>query len=529
MTQTEKRLSSQTVGALPANISRPAYDRGALRAGIVHLGVGAFHRCHQAEWTDDALAAEFGPWGIVGINLMAPDLQCVLAAQDGWFCRITRDLSGEDVRLVGAIVDTLTVLDKAYDPLRLTLALALEQAADPAIRVISMTVTEKGYCHIPATGELDPANAAIIHDLAHPAVPVSVPGFILQVISLRVQRGLDLPVFISCDNVPDNGTTLRRCVLALAAQSAPQLHDLIATRAHFLNTMVDRIVPATLPEDLDGFAATHGVRDYGLVVGEPFRMWVIEKPDQVELPAWDKAGALFVPDVAPYELLKMRVLNGIQSNVCQLGALSGLDFMADVMAMPVFRDFAETVIRYEVLPCLAPVPGIDLDAYLAESIARLTNPRLKHRTTQISTDGSQKIKQRLLQPLREAIAAGVPHDGLLLGVAGWMQYATGIDHAGQRFAVADPVAAQTRAIGEQAQGDAAAIVAGMLQLHGVFGDDLKDMPGVAGKLTRILDSLLRRPAVEVVAEFVAQDQAGWIDLPAPAGSRPLQSAGGAAR
>ena len=501
MLHTEKRLSAKTVGDLPASIRRPAYARDTLRAGILHLGVGAFHRCHQAEWTDDALAAEFGEWGIVGINLRAPDLQCSLAAQDGYFCRITRDSAKDDVRLVGAIVETLSVLDENFDPHRLTLRAALERAANPEIRIISLTVTEKGYCHIPATGELDIGNASIVHDRALPDLPDSVPGFILRVIALRHARGLPLPVFISCDNVPDNGTTLRRCVLALAELSAPGLTDVIATDAHFLNTMVDRIVPATNGGDLDDFAATYQQRDYGLVVGEPFRMWVIEKPADVQLPAWDKAGALFVPDVAPYELLKMRVLNGIQSNVCQLGALSGLEFMSDVMALPEFREFAENVIRRAVLPCLSAVPGIDLDAYVTESIARLTNPKLKHRTTQISTDGSQKIKQRLLQPLREAIIAGLPHDGLLLGIAGWMQYATGVDWSGRRFAVADPVAADARAIGERAKGDAASIVTDMLQIDSVFGHDLKAMPELVASLTHYLGLLMTRPAFEVVKDF----------------------------
>ena len=501
MTQTSRRLSAKTAADLPLGVARPAYPRERLGAGIMHLGVGAFHRCHQAEWTDDALAADFGNWGIVGVNLCAPDLQSVLGPQDGLFCRITRSHGTDDVRLIGAIVETLSVLDDAFDPLRLTLAQALERAADPAIRIVSLTVTEKGYCHIPATGELDLVNAAIVHDRAHPATPISMPGFILRVIALRRERGIDLPVFISCDNVPDNGATLRRCVLSLARITSPALADSIAAEARFLNTMVDRIVPATMTEDIDSFAAAVGVRDYGLVIGEPFRMWVIEKPEDVVLPAWDAAGALFVADVAPYETLKMRVLNGIQSNVCQLGALSELEFMADVMALPEFRDFAEGVIRREVLPCLGEVPGIDLDAYVTQSVERLSNPKLKHRTTQISTDGSQKIKQRLLQPLREAITAGVAHDGLLLGIAGWIQYATGVDHAGRSFPVHDPVAAKAQEIGRAAAGDATVIVGNMLQLEAVFGTDLSAMPQVVSRLAEHLQALMARPAREVVAQF----------------------------
>lgn len=498
------RLGALTVDRLPATVRRPGYSRAEVGLAILHLGVGAFHRCHQAEWTDDALAASPGDWGIVGVNLRAPDIEALIGDQDGYYCRITRDSGPDDVRLIGAIQTTISVRDAVDDPQRLTLLRALEQAAAPEIRIISLTVTEKGYCHIPATGELDLANADIVHDRADPEHPLSVPGFVLRAIAMRRERGIASPVLISCDNVPDNGTTLRRCVLSLARLVDPDLAAFIEGEVTFLNTMVDRIVPATLDEDIEHFAESVGLRDHGLVVGEPFRMWVIEKPADVILPAWDRAGALFVPDVLPYEILKMRVLNGIQSNVCQLGALSDLDYMADVMALPEFREFAEGVIRREVLPCLGDVPGIDLDAYVTQSIERLTNPKLKHRTTQISTDGSQKIKQRLLQPMRDAIRAGIEHDGLLLGVAGWMQYATGVDHRGNSFPVADPVAVKTRAIALDAQGDARKIVEGMLELESVFGTDIKVMPDAVDRLVEFLTELMARSAREVVADFVAR-------------------------
>jgi fructuronate reductase len=498
------RLGVATVDRLPSAVRRPAYARTEVGLGILHLGVGAFHRCHQAEWTDDALAERLEDWGIVGVNLRAPDIQATIGDQDGYYCRITRDAGPDDVRLIGAIQKTISVRDPVDDPQRLTLSRALEQAAAPEIRIISLTVTEKGYCHIPATGELDLANADIVHDRGDPARPLSVPGFVLRAIAMRREGGIAPPVLISCDNVPDNGTTLRGCVLSLAHLIDPDLAAFIEDEVTFLNTMVDRIVPATLDEDIEHFAECVGVRDHGLVVGEPFRMWVIEKPAEVLLPAWDRAGALFVPDVLPYEILKMRVLNGIQSNVCQLGALSDLDYMADVMALPEFREFAEGVIRHEVLPCLGDVPGIDLDAYVTQSIERLTNPKLKHRTTQISTDGSQKIKQRLLQPLRDAVRAGVEHDGLLLGVAGWMQYATGLDHRGNSFPVADPVAGKTRTIALDAEGDPQKIVEGMLELEGVFGTDIKAMPDVVDRLVEFLTALMGRSAREVVADFVAR-------------------------
>ncbi len=495
------RLGAGTVGTLPPAVLRPGYDRSRLTPGILHLGVGAFHRCHQAEWTDDALAKSFGPWGIIGVNLRPPDLQASLADQDGYFCRILRENGTDQHRLVGAVLDTVSVLDAAYDPHRLTLRKALKWAADARIRLITLTITEKGYCHVPATGLLDKDHPDILHDLDHPEAPVSAPGFILAAIARRRRSGTPMPVVISCDNVADNGATLQRCVVALAALRDPALADFVRTEVRFLSTMVDRIVPATLDEDIAAFARFAGVEDYGLVVGEPFRMWVIEDRAGTSLPRWDLAGALVVDDVAPYEILKMRVLNGIQSNVCQLGLLSGLKFMADVMGDTVFEDFARQVMINEVLPHLPAVPGIDPQAYVEQSIRRLKNPDLKHRTAQISTDGSRKIRQRLLQPIRAARAADTPCHGLLLGLAGWMQYASGRDHLGRAIAVNDPIAAQSLAIGERAGGDPGRLVRGMLDLEDVFGTDMRADPRVVDTLTGLMARLMTHSARQVVASL----------------------------
>ena len=496
------RLATASLDRLPESVARPRYPRDRLEPGILHLGVGAFHRCHQAEWTDDALEARFGAWGIVGVNLRPPDLHGILGEQDGWFCRITRGGGVDHARLIGSILETLSVLPTGGDADRATLHRALRWAADPRIRVVTLTVTEKGYCHVPATGALDVSHPDILHDRAHPEAPVSVPGFVLHAMALRLRAGVALPAIVSCDNVPENGATLRRCVVSLARLSDPGLAAAIERDGCFLDTVVDRIVPATREEDVESFATATGVEDRGLVVGESFRMWVIEKPADVVLPAWDAAGALFVVDAAPYESLKMRVLNGIQSNLCQLGALSGIDFMADVMALPEFRRFAERVMHREVLPCLPDVPGIDPRGYVAESIERLANPALKHRTSQIATDGSRKIKQRLLEPIRDALAMGIPCDGLLLGVAGWMQYATGEDARGGSFAVSDPIASRAREVAQRARGDAAALVHGLLALDTVFGRDLPERGEVVEALIAFMARLLARPAREVVREFL---------------------------
>jgi fructuronate reductase len=499
------RLGPSSQSHLPRDVRRPGYDRTRLTPGILHLGVGAFHRCHQAEYTDDALEADFGPWGIVGVNLRAPDLAPTLGAQGNLYCLELRGNDRVERRLVGALIETISVPDQDDDRHRPTLERALQAAASPSIGVVTLTVTEKGYCHIPATGELDLDHPDIVHDIANPLVPVSAPGFVLRMLALRLAAGTPLPALISCDNVPDNGSTLRRSVLGLAAQVDPRLSEQIAREAHFLNTMVDRIVPSTRPEDNAAFAAKTGVEDLGLVVGEPFRMWVLEGRFGGPLPAWDRAGALFVKDVAPYEILKMRVVNGIQSNLCQLGVLSGVEFMADVMSEACFSEFALRTTVREVVPNLPVVPGIDVPAYVAETIGRLKNPALKHGTLQISTDGSQKIKQRLLEPLRAALRAGTPCGGLVLGVAGWMQYASGRDSGGKALEVRDPYAERTRAIAAASGGDPAKLVDGLLDIDGIFGFDLRADDAIKARLSSAVAKLQARPARAVIRDFLAAE------------------------
>lgn len=503
MASGSQRLGAGTIDRLPRSIRRPAYDRSRLGAGILHLGAGAFHRCHQADYTDDALEARFGDWGIVGVNLRPPAISEILNDQDDYYCRELRDNGKVERRLIGSLVETMSVLDEGYDEHRLTLSKAIARAVAPDIRLINMTVTEKGYCHIPATGELDESHPDILHDIADPVRPRSAPGFVLRVLALRFRQGLPAPLIMSCDNVPDNAATLRRSVLGLAHATDAALARRIEDEVRFLNTMVDRIVPATRPENLDAFEAETGLRDYGLVTGEPFRMWVIETAEGADLPAWDAAGALFVRDVRPYEILKMRVVNGIQSNVCQLGLLSGLEFMADVMAQEVFAAFARQTISREVILNLPEVAGVDTGAYLEQTIGRLKNADLKHGTLQISTDGSQKIRQRLLEPMRAGLKAGTPIGGLVLGLAGWMKYASGRDWQGRVIDVRDPFATETTAIGQASTDDAEAMVERFLHMTSIFGPDLRYDTDLSRRLSTCLAALGEKPAVEVVRDHMA--------------------------
>ena len=491
------RLAPATLARLPEPVLRPLYDRSALTPGILHLGGGAFFRAHLADHTEDALHARFGPWGIRAVNLRPPSLGTMLDAQSGLYIRELRDGATRNRRVIGALLGALTVTDAA------SLTRALHWATDPATSIITLTVTEKGYCHIPATGRLDPAHPDIRHDAATPHAPRSVPGFVLHTILARRAAGTPQPTFLSCDNVPGNGTTLRACVLALAPPAdRPWITDHVA----FPDTMVDRIVPATQPQDIAALAAETGLTDQALVIGEPFRMWVITHDPRASYPDWAAAGALIVPDAAPYETLKMRVVNGMQTALCHLGHLAGHRHMSDVMADPLFAAFAARTIRAEVAPHLPTVPGIDADAYINLTIRRLQNTALHHATAQIATDGSRKIRQRLLDPLVQALAAGQTAPGLTLAVAGWMAHVGQLSIQPAPCPVADPILAKVASIMQRTGTDTPAFVAAMLALDQVFAPQIATRPGLADRLAAQIASLRLRGVRATLADHLSQGE-----------------------
>jgi fructuronate reductase len=490
------RLSAATLGSLPPDIARPLYDRRALSPGVLHLGNGAFHRCHLAEHTDDALHARFGPWGIRAVNLAPPDLGQLLDPQDGLYIRELREGTARDRRVIGALLGNLTVAGP--DSLRL----ALDWATAPATRLVTMTVTEKGYCHIPATGQLDETHPDIVHDLAHPKTPRSVPGFVLATILARRDAGTAPAAFLSCDNVPGNGATLRRCVLALARMTAPDSVAWIEDMVAFPDTMVDRIVPATRPEDIAALSDATGLTDRGLVIGEPFRMWAITRDARMAHPDWEAAGALFVTDVEPYEILKMRVVNGLQTGLCHLGHLAGHAFMSDVMADPVFATFAARTAQTEVAPHLPPVAGVDAQDCIALTLRRLQNTALRHATVQIATDGSRKIRQRLLEPLAAALMSGQPAPGLTLAVAGWMAHLRYIASLPEPRAVTDPILPAIIRANETSGTDSAAFVTQLLAFDQVFPPRIAALPGLSARLATLVEAIRRDGARATLARHI---------------------------
>jgi fructuronate reductase len=463
------RLSAATLArVLPRpGVSGPPPGELGRQVGIVHLGIGAFHRAHQAVYTEDAAAAagEAG-WGICGVTQRSAAVADQLLPQDCRYGMLERGRAGASLRVVGQVAD---VLYPARDRDRLA-----DRLADPGVRVISLTVTEKGYHRTP-DGRLDLAARPVRADLDG-APPGSTVGLLVRGLQHRAATS-DAPVTVLiCDNLTSNGQALRGLVedfcAALPAAEGQPLAEWIARRVSFPNSMVDRIVPATTAQDRRDAAALLGLVDAGLVVAEPFHQWVIEDRFAAGRPPWQLAGADLVDDVEPYEQLKLRMLNGTHSMLAYLGALAGHPTIAQALADPELAEAAQRLLEEDVAPTLTAPPGTDLTAYGRSVLERFANPALRHRTVQIAMDGSQKLPLRLLGTVRDGLAAGRTPRWAILGVAAWMAYvALGRSRTGDPLPLDDPLADRLRAAVPPG-GDVRATADGLLAVREVFPEEL---------------------------------------------------------
>ncbi|MEE1656286.1 mannitol dehydrogenase family protein [Microvirga sp. CF3062] len=488
------RLNDDNLADLPGGVQRPAYNRKALKTGIVHLGVGAFHRAHQAVYTDDVVAQD-PHWGIVAASLRSPDTYDALQPQDGLYTLSVRSQEGETLRVIGSIRRVIVAPREIED--------LLDVMADPQTRIVTLTVTEKGYCHDPATGTLNEAHPDIVHDLAYSMNPKSAPGFIVEALRRRRMNGVPPFTVLTCDNLPSNGRTVKRVLTRFAELVDPELGRFVADEVSCPSTMVDRIVPATSDQDRERIGEVLGATDAWPVVTEPFTQWVIEDRFPQGRPAWEKAGAEFVSDVEPYEHMKLRLLNGSHSTLAYLGYLAGYETVADTMADEAFVRLIRGLMDEEVTPTLHMPPGADLESYKSALIKRFKNPALKHRTWQIAMDGSQKLPQRLLGTIRDRLRSGAPIGRLALGVAAWMRYVTGIDEKGGTIDVRDPMAEQLREVADRAGGSAEMLARGLFAIRGIFGDDLPAGARFTGEVAAHLTRLYELGARRTVSEFKA--------------------------
>ncbi len=449
------RLCEATLPRLPSDVRRPLHPRPA--PAIVHLGIGSFHRAHMAEYTEDAEALAPGGWGIIGVAMRSPAMRDALKPQDGLYTVVVRDGSSMTLRVLGAVRD---VLSASEEP-----AAVVARLAAPQTRIVSLTVTENGYALTPATRRLRRDDPRIAADLVPGAAPRTPIGLLHAAMAAR--RAADLPGFtvLCCDNLPANGATLEAAVRDFAEVKGEGLADWMRTQVRFPNAMVDRIAPATTAADRSAVAAALGVADAAPVVTEAFRQWVVEDRFIAGRPAWERVGVEFVDDVAPYELMKLRLLNGSHSAIAYLGALTGIAFVHEVVGDPVFRAF----IRGLMEESCTTVP-LETAAYRDALVARFDNRALQHRCRQIAMDGTQKLPQRLIAPAAERLAKHQPIAHLAMAIASWMRYVAG--SAGDP--IDDPLAAELAS--RQAGRAPADRFQALLDIEAVFGAELPRRP-----------------------------------------------------
>ena len=480
-------LSRASLPHLPPPVRAPGFDVGRVSPGIVHLGLGGFHRAHMARYTHRLMEGDEGAlaFGIVGAGLQVRDkgLLDSLAGQDNLYTLVERDGTDEAATVIGALAGTLYAGDGT--------AVLMDAIADPRTRIVSLTVTENGYCLHPATKQLNPQHPLILRDLAAPMQPASAIGVVVE--GLRRRRDAGQPAFaaLTCDNIQHNGAVLQNAALALARLRDPALADWIAAHGAFPSTMVDRITPVPAPADA-AYLETLGVQDRAPVVSEAFTQWIIEDRFPAGRPAWEDVGAQFVADVAPYEAMKLRLLNGSHLAVAGLGRLMGLAYIHETMAAPGLHAYMAALMDRETGPTVPPVPGIDLAEYKRTLLARFANPAILDTVERVNTYAPLNV---LLDPIRARLEAGGSVDLLALALAAWMRRIRGEDEAGTPIPIRHPQAALLQERAAAGGPDPAALLS-IEPLFGTLGQDAR----LTGPLGRFLASLYQRGSRATLAE-----------------------------
>ncbi|MBC7630463.1 mannitol dehydrogenase family protein [Aeromicrobium sp.] len=451
---------------LAEGVGLPSYDRTSLTVGIVHIGVGGFHRAHQAMYVDRLLAAGGAQeWAICGVGVLPGDrrMKKVLAEQDGLYTLALKHADGTwETRVIGSIVDYLFAPD---DP-----EAVIERMAAKATRIVSLTVTEGGYNFSATTGEFDDHSPAVVADLAPGAVPSTTFGLVTEALRRRRDRGLAPFTVMSCDNIEGNGEVARATFTAFARLLDPVLAVWIESKTSFPSSMVDRITPATTAEVIAGISDRYGIEDQWPVAAEPFVQWVLEDDFPLGRPAFEEVGVQVVDDVGPYELMKLRLLNASHQALCYFGWLSGYRLVHEVVQDPLFSRFLVAYMDQEATPTLEPVPGIDLDEYKRTLIERFSNPEIRDTVARLCAESSDRIPTWLLPVIRTNLVSGGPITLSTAVVASWARYAEGSDEQGEPIEIVDALKDTLVPIAQAQRHDPTAFIAN----RSVFGDLIDD-------------------------------------------------------
>ncbi|HET8589398.1 MAG TPA: mannitol dehydrogenase family protein [Nakamurella sp.] len=492
MTGAPVRLSAATLADLPEGVAVPAYDRSAVRAGIVHLGVGGFHRAHQAMYLDRLMnAGRALDWGICGVGVLESDaaMAAVMQQQDCLYTLLVRHPDGHtDARVIGSIVQYLFAPD---DPVAV-----IERMADPAVRIVSLTVTEGGYNLNHVTGAFDAENPDVVADLARPAAPRTIFGLVTAALARRRERGIPPFTVMSCDNIPGNGDMARSMFGTFAGLLDPDLGDFVSSSVAFPNSMVDRITPATTDADRAELADRFGVADGWPVVCEPFAQWVLQDGFGAGVPPLADAGVMMVDDVEPYELMKLRLLNCSHQGIAYFGYLAGYRLVHEAAADPLIASFLLDYMEREASPTLLPVPGIDLDGYRHQLIERFANPGVRDTIARLCADTSNRIPNWLLPVVRTQLERGGEVTRAAAIVASWARYAEGVDEQGEPIEVVDRLADRLAAAARRYPTDPDAFVTDP-ELFGALGRDERFLVPYRAALASLHD----RGALATLAEL----------------------------
>lgn len=444
----------------------PSYDRDKIVTKIVHLGFGAFHRAHQALFTDRLLNTGKSNWAICEVNIVGGE-QLIedIRKQQHLYTVLEKGATTKEAFIIGSVKESLLSPIDGIEKI-------LNKMADPTIEIVSLTITEKGYCILPGGAGLDLNNPLIKSDLANPSKPQSAPGVIVESLARRMKNGSPSFTALSCDNIPENGLMLKMAVIDLARARDPELAKWIEKNTTFPCTMVDRIVPAATTETLTEISEVlGGMTDPCGIACEPFIQWVIEDNFVTNRPNWNEVGAEFVKDVVPYEEMKLRMLNGSHSFLAYLGYLAGYQHINDCMNDCNYKKATQKLMLEQQAPTLHVPENVNLTTYAEKLIERFSNPSLKHKTWQIAMDGTQKLPQRMLDSIRWHIKHGSDFSLLALGIAAWMRYVSGTDDNQQKIDVKDPMIDQLKKLVDESK-EGMERVNALLSLTAVFGEDL---------------------------------------------------------